>query len=217
MDEVAREPSGGASAADALDLVVLDAPIGRVLVAATQQGLVRVLVLGDRPAHRAMRGLSQRVCLPIAVDGSRVDEPARQIEQYLRGGRTTFDLPLDLRLASRRTRRVMGMLARTDYGATTTVRRLASEAGRPFEIRATAAALALNPLPIVVPSHRVVRGWRRDRAREDHPGGERVHRYLLDLEASVRRSRHAAWTGEHLRPETRDLFADLESELDDPR
>lgn len=185
--------------ADVLDLAILESPIGRVLVAATREGLVRVMVLGDRPAQRAMRGLAQRVDLPVAIDGQLVDAPARQVEQFLRGGRTTFDLPLDLRLASLRTRRVMGTLARLDYGTTTNIRRLASATGRPFEIRTTAAALALNPLPIVVPTHRVTRGRGGRRMRPDHPGGIEVQRYLVDLEASVLRSRHAAWEGQHLR------------------
>lgn len=176
------------TADDALHLHVLESPVGRVLVAATTHGLVRVLLLGDRPPERAMRGLAQRVALPATLDGELAVEPARQLHQFLRGGRTAFDLPLDLRLASCRTRRVMAVLARLEHASTTTVRRLASDVGRPFEVRATAAAVTMNPLPLVVPSHRVVRGLWRSRPREDHPGGVLVQRYLLDLEASVRRS-----------------------------
>ena len=184
--------------ADSLDMEVLETPIGRVLLAATRVGLVRVLLLEDRPPHRAMRGLAHRLGLPVAVDAGRVAVAATQVDQFLRGSILTFDLPLDLRLANTGTRRVMSMLARVDYGATTTVRRLASATGRPFGARSTGAALALNPLPLVVPSHRVTRGRSGRRPRGDHPGGEDVQRYLLDVEASVVRSRHAAWTGEHL-------------------
>ncbi len=114
--------------------------------------------------------------------GELVAEAARELGEYFAGHRTAFELPLDLRLAHGFRRTVLDHLRRVDYGSTTTYAALAAQAGSPRAVRATGSACATNPLPLVVPCHRVLRS---DGTVGQYAGGAEVKQALLRLESST--------------------------------
>ncbi len=110
---------------------------------------------------------------------ARLDETARQLEEYFAGRRREFDLPLDLRLAHGFRRHVLDELRDVGYGTTVSYSELAQAAGNPRAVRAVGSACATNPIPIVIPCHRVLRS---DGSLGGYGGGLHVKRALLDLE-----------------------------------
>ena len=135
-----------------------DSPVGPLLVAATPRGLVRIAyvdVLGQEVEH-VLEQLAARVSPRILAAPRRLDEDRRQLEQYFNGKRKSFELPIDWRLCAGFGRRVLGATARIPFGALATYKQVAAEAGSPRGSRAAGNALGANPLPIVVPCHRVV-------------------------------------------------------------
>jgi methylated-DNA-[protein]-cysteine S-methyltransferase len=173
-----------ASAADAgiLDVAyrTVDSPLGSLLLAATEQGLVRVA--WEREDHdRVLAQLADRVSPRVLRAPARLDRAAREIEEYLARRRTDFDLPLDLRLAGGFRRLVLEQLRAVGYGRTVSYGQLAAAAGNPRAVRAVGTACARNPLPLVVPCHRVVRG---DGSPGQYVGGPEVKQALLGLEAA---------------------------------
>jgi methylated-DNA-[protein]-cysteine S-methyltransferase len=136
----------------AYDLV--DSPLGPLLVARSQQGLCRIEFdpEPDRDLDALARGFGARVLRsPRAVDDAR-----RQLGEYFERRRERFDLPLDVRLTAPFGRRVLEELARVPYGQMTTYGALAGKAGRPRAARAVGTIMNRNPIPIVLPCHRVV-------------------------------------------------------------
>lgn len=138
---------------------VLDTPVGALLLAATDAGLARVAFdVEDHPAvlEQLASGISPRV---LEAPGDPVLAAARtQLREYFAGTRMAFDLPLDLRLAKGPFRReVLGLLATIPLGATRTYAELAAQSGRPRAVRAVGSGCATNPVPVVVPCHRVLR------------------------------------------------------------
>jgi methylated-DNA-[protein]-cysteine S-methyltransferase len=131
------------------------------------------------PAPAAGRGESRgRVCEPYA---QRLDDVCRQLDQYFAGRRRAFALPIDLTLARGFRRDVLEATVRhVGYGERATYSEIAAAAGRPAAVRAAAAALANNPVPIVVPCHRVIR---RDGALAGYVGGLERKARLLRLES----------------------------------
>jgi methylated-DNA-[protein]-cysteine S-methyltransferase len=175
--------TAAAAGAGILDVAyrTLDSPYGPLLLAATEQGLVRVA--WDREDHdRVLAQLADRVSPRILLAPARLDRAAREIEEYLDRRRTAFDLPLDLRLAGGFRRTVLARLTEVGYGRTVSYGQLAAAAGSPRAVRAVGTACATNPLPLVVPCHRVVRG---DGSPGRYNGGAAVKRALLDLEAAA--------------------------------
>jgi len=173
----------GAEAAEAglLDLAyrVEDSPVGPLLLAATEQGLVRVAyAVEDHDAVLAT--LAERISPRILAAPARLDGVAAELEEYFAGRRRRFDVPLDLRLASGFRREVLAHLVRIRYGGTASYGEVAEVAGRPRAVRAVGTACARNPLPIVLPCHRVVRG---DGSPGGYVGGAATKRALLALEA----------------------------------
>ena len=173
-----------AAAADAgiLDVAyrTVDTPYGPLLLAATELGLVRVA--WSREDHdRVLAQLADRVSPRILRAPRRLDRAAREVEEYLDRRRTAFDLPLDLRLAAGFRRTVLTRLTEVGYGRTVSYGQLAAAAGSPKAVRAVGTACATNPLPLVVPCHRVVRG---DGTPGQYNGGPEVKRALLGLEAA---------------------------------
>jgi methylated-DNA-[protein]-cysteine S-methyltransferase len=159
----------------------VDSPVGPLLLAATGQGLVRIAFAGeDRDA--VLGSLAARVG-PVHDQPGRLDTAARQLDDYFTGRRRAFDLPLDWRLSSGFRRCVLHHLA-TDvgYGRTTSYAALAGLAGSPRAVRAAGTACATNPLPLVVPCHRVVRS---DGAMGNYRGGAEAKRTLLTMEAAA--------------------------------
>ncbi|MFL6128756.1 MAG: methylated-DNA--[protein]-cysteine S-methyltransferase [Mycobacteriales bacterium] len=172
-----------AAAADAgiLDVAyrTVDSPLGSLLLAATDRGLVRVA--WEREDHdRVLAQLADRVSPRVLRAPARLDRAAREIEEYLGHRRTAFDLPLDLRLATGFRRTVLDHLREVGYGRTVSYGQLAAASGSPRAVRAVGTVCATNPLPLVVPCHRVVRA---DGSPGRYVGGSEVKRALLGLEA----------------------------------
>lgn len=172
-----------ASDAGLLDVAyrTVDTPLGALLLATTETGLVRVAYA--REDHdRVLNQLADRVSPRVLRAPGRLDAAAREIEEYFAGRRTRFDLPLDLRLAAGFRRAVLTHLTDIGYGTTVSYAALAAAAGRPTAVRAAGTACATNPLPVVVPCHRVVR---RDGSLGGYVGGADAKRALLTLEAAA--------------------------------
>lgn len=158
----------------------LDTPVGPVLLAATDAGLVRVAYAGE-DHERVLAQLAERISPRVLLAPTRLDLAARQIEEYFGGRRRRFDLPLDLQLARGFRREVLGHLPEIDYGTTASYAVMAAAAGSPRAVRAVGTACATNPLPIVVPCHRVVRS---DGSLGGYVGGVEAKQALLTLEGA---------------------------------
>jgi methylated-DNA-[protein]-cysteine S-methyltransferase len=133
---------------------VVDSPVGPLLVAATDRGILRISFDAD-PEHeldRLARIAGRRVLrAPHAVDPVR-----RELDEYFACRRTAFDLSVDLRGATPFTVQVLGELAQVPYGHTSTYGQLAARVGRPRAARAIGMVMNHNPIPIVLPCHRIV-------------------------------------------------------------
>jgi len=159
----------------------IDSPVGPLLLAATPLGLVRVAY--QREGYDAvLQALARKISPRILAAPRRLDEAAGQFEEYFAGRRTTFDLALDLRLSAGFRRTVLGHLAAISYGHTESYAEVAAATGHPGAVRAVGSACATNPLPVVVPCHRVVRS---DGSLGGYLGGLEVKRMLLELEAAT--------------------------------
>jgi methylated-DNA-[protein]-cysteine S-methyltransferase len=169
--------------AGALDVTyrTVDSPVGPLLLAATPAGLVRVAY--DSAGHeQTLQELADRIgprVLRSAAHG--LDAAARELDDYFAGRRSWFDVPLDLRLARGFRRQVLDELRRVPYGRTVSYGELAGRLGS-RAVRAVGTACARNPLPIVVPCHRVIRS---DGAVGEYVGGAAAKRTLLRLERAV--------------------------------
>lgn len=134
-----------------------DSPVGRLLLAVTPQGLVRLAYLDAADDEDAvLQGLARRVSPRILTAPRRLDEPRRELEQYFAGRRLEFEIPIDWRLVRGFGRRVLEITAAIPFGSVSTYGKVAAEAGSPRGARAAGNALGANPLPIVVPCHRVL-------------------------------------------------------------
>lgn len=160
-DDLARLRARLAEQADTegiLDIAyrTVETPVGRLLLAATEQGLVRVAYA--REDHgRVLASLAERVSPRVLQAPMRLDRIAREIDEYFAGRRRLFDVPLDLRLSTGFRRDVLAHLPDIAYGTTASYAALARAVGNPQAVRAVGSACATNPLPLVVPCHRVVR------------------------------------------------------------
>ena len=172
-----------AEATGILDIAyrTMDSPLGKLLLAATEQGLVRV-AFAIEDHDLVLDTLATRISARVLQAPARLDRAAREIEDYLAGLRTGFDLPLDLRLSSGFRRTVLDHLPDIAYGATASYSTVARATGSPRAVRAVGTACARNPLPIVVPCHRVVRS---DGTMGQYVGGTEAKQRLLRMEAAV--------------------------------
>lgn len=162
----------------------IDSPVGPLLLAATPLGLVRVAY--QREGHDAvLQALASKISPRILAAPRRLDEAARQVEEYFAGHRTAFDIALDLRLSAGFRHTVLDHLAAISYGHTESYAEVAAATGHPGAVRAVGSACATNPLPVVVPCHRVVRS---DGSLGGYLGGLEVKRTLLELEAAAART-----------------------------
>lgn len=157
----------------------VDSPHGALLVAVTAVGLVR-LAFASEDHDRVRASLAEKVGPPTLDGGPTVDEVARQLQQYFAGQRRAFDLPLDLRLVSGFRRTVISHLATIPHGSTRTYAQVAAEVGHPTAVRAVGGACAHNPVPVVLPCHRVIRS---DGTMGQYLGGTETKAALLALEA----------------------------------
>ena len=158
----------------------LDTPVGTLLLATTPTGLVRIAYPNEGHDH-VLTQLAQRVSPRILHAPDRLDPAARQIDQYFTHHRQHFDLPPDLRLAHRFRRNVLDHLPDIAYGTTASYATIAAAAGNPKAVRAVGTACATNPLPVVVPCHRVIRS---DGTLGGYLGGLDAKQTLLRLEAT---------------------------------
>ncbi len=136
----------------AYDLV--DTPIGTLFVAATDRGLVRIVY--DADPDREVEELARDYGLRVLRTAKPIDEARRELDEYFEGRRHCFDLPLDLAAIAEFHRRVLGELARVPYGEVVTYGELAARSDRPRAARAVGTVMNRNPLPIVLPCHRVI-------------------------------------------------------------
>ncbi len=159
----------------------IDTPVGTLLLAATEKGLVRVAYARedhDLVLDRLATDVSPRV---LHAPG-RLDTVAREIDEYFAGRRNAFDVPLDFQLSHGFRRVVLSYLPRIGFGQTASYAAIAAAAGSPKAVRAVGTACATNPLPVVVPCHRVVRS---DGAIGQYVGGTDAKKALLTLEAAA--------------------------------
>jgi methylated-DNA-[protein]-cysteine S-methyltransferase len=158
----------------------VDSPLGPLLVAATEAGVVRVAF--DREGlETVLQSLADRVGPRVLRTTKRLDAVAHQLDEYFDGSRRTFDVPLDLRLARGFRLTALERLREVGYGSTVTYAALAAAAGRPAAVRATGTACATNPLPLVIPCHRVTRS---DGSVGAYLGGPDTKVRLLALETT---------------------------------
>jgi methylated-DNA-[protein]-cysteine S-methyltransferase len=158
----------------------LDTPAGTLLLAGTATGLVR-LAYESQGLDTVLEGLAAKVSPRVLHAPARLDEAARQLEEYFGGHRTRFDLPLDLRLSGGFRRLVLAYLPAIAYGQTASYRTVAAAVHNPKAVRAVGTACATNPLPLVIPCHRVVRA---NGESGPYVGGPEIRHLLLNLEAS---------------------------------
>jgi methylated-DNA-[protein]-cysteine S-methyltransferase len=170
-----------AQAGDLLDIAyrTVDSAVGPLLLAATPLGLLRV-AFANEGHDSVLQNLSARVSPRVLEAPTRLDPVARQLEEFFTGRRHRFDVALDWSLSHGFRRTVLEHLnSDIGYGTTTSYAALARRSGSPNAVRAVGTACATNPIPIVVPCHRVIRS---DGAIGAYRGGPAAKRVLLDLE-----------------------------------
>ena len=147
-----------AAAAGLLDVAYaqLDSPVGPLVLASTPEGLARLAYVDEGQEEAVMEDIAARLSPRMLSAPRRLDAPRRELDEYFAGRRHAFDLTLDLRLLSDFTRRVLTATAEIPYGTVATYRDVATAAGSPRGFRAAGNALGSNPLPIVLPCHRVL-------------------------------------------------------------
>jgi methylated-DNA-[protein]-cysteine S-methyltransferase len=172
-----------AQSAGVLDVAyrTVDTPVGPLLLAATTDGLVRVAYECE-DFDRVLDVLANRVSPRVLRAPKRLDDAATEIEEYFAGRRTGFDLPLDYALSSGFRQLVQRHLPHIAYGHTQTYKDVAAIVGNPKAVRAVGSACATNPLPVVVPCHRVLR---TDGSLGGYIGGLEAKSALLTLEGAA--------------------------------
>ncbi len=172
-----------ADAAGLLDLAyrTIDSPVGPLLLAATPAGLVRV-AFASEDHDQVLAALASQISPRILNAPHRLDDVARELDEYFTGARRHFDLPLDFRLTAGFRRAVLSQLPTIGYGQTASYAQVAAAAGHPRAFRAAGTACATNPLPVVVPCHRVVKS---DGSPGRYRGGPAAKQLLLNLEAAA--------------------------------
>lgn len=183
LSRLHRRLEQAAEQADLVDVAytTIDSPVGRLLLAATPKGLVRVAYDGENH-DRVLETLGHKLSPRILRAPRRLDEAAREIDEYFARRRRVFDVPLDLSLSHGFRRLVQTHLPEIGYGQTRSYRDMAELVGNPKAVRAVGTACATNPLPIVVPCHRVLR---TDGTLGGYIGGLDAKTTLLDLEAAA--------------------------------
>jgi methylated-DNA-[protein]-cysteine S-methyltransferase len=169
-----------AAAEGILDLTyaVVESPLGNLLAVATPRGLVH-LGYPDRPVDAQLELLTTRISPRILESPRGLDPVRRQLDEYFGGRRREFDLDLDWQLSAGFVRAVLERTAAIPFGETRTYGEMAAAAGSPRAFRAAGRALGANPIPIVVPCHRVLRSGG---GLGGYGGGVDVKRELLSLE-----------------------------------
>lgn len=159
----------------------VDSPVGPLLLAATPAGVVRVAF--EREDHDlVLEQLGRAVSPRVLRAPARLDDVVRELAEYFAGTRRDFDVAIDLRLATGFRREVLERLRDIGYGSTASYTAVATAAGRPRAVRAVGTACATNPVPLVVPCHRVVRS---DGTTGGYRGGPQAKQVLLRIEGAA--------------------------------
>jgi methylated-DNA-[protein]-cysteine S-methyltransferase len=159
----------------------MDSPVGPLLLAATPAGVVRVSFAREG-FDDVLTSLATRISPRVLEAPARLDRARRQLDEYFSGRRTGFDVALDHRLSAGFRARALEAVAAIPFGHTGTYASVAAAAGSPRAVRAAGTACATNPIPLLVPCHRVVRS---DGSMGRYGGGEQAKRLLLELEHAV--------------------------------
>jgi methylated-DNA-[protein]-cysteine S-methyltransferase len=165
----------------------VDSPFGELLVARTDRGVVRVALPIDRgrqrPRDEVLEDLASKVSPRILESPQRLDEERRELEEYFEGRREHFEVPVDWALTPKGFRsRALHAVARIPYGNVKTYAEIAKSAGNPRAFRAAGTACGYNPVPLIVPCHRVVQSGG---GIGNYGGGPEMKRALLDLEGAL--------------------------------
>jgi methylated-DNA-[protein]-cysteine S-methyltransferase len=155
-----------------------DSPFGTLLLATTRQGLVRV-GLPNQNADELLVDLAQRVSPRVLEAPAKLDEVRRELDLYFDGKLDRFDLPLDWRLSDGFQLKVQRAIARIPYGETRNYTQMATKAGNERAVRAAGTACGRNPIPVVVPCHRVLRS---SGGLGGYGGGLPMKQALLEME-----------------------------------
>jgi methylated-DNA-[protein]-cysteine S-methyltransferase len=159
----------------------IDSPIGELIVFVTPRGLLRIKY-ADEPIEGVLADVAARVSPRILRAPARTDEARHELEAYFGLRRRTFNLPIDWSLVHGFAGRILRNTARIPFGDVRSYGQLAAQAGSPRAARAVGNALGSNPIPIVVPGHRVLHA---DGGLGGYSGGLDRKRYLLALEGSL--------------------------------
>ncbi len=175
--------AAAAEAEGTLDLAYceLDSPVGALLAVASADGLLK-LGYPNRPVDEQLEWLAAAVSPRLLEAPARLEPVRRELDEYFAGERRSFDLPLDWRLTTGFVNRVLRETARIPFGETRSYAEMAAGAGSPRAFRAAGSALGANPIPIVVPCHRVLRSGG---GLGGYGGGLEVKRRLLELEGVI--------------------------------
>jgi methylated-DNA-[protein]-cysteine S-methyltransferase len=171
----------GAAAEGLLDVAysTVDSPLGPLMAATTPRGLVRLSYSKFRDDDVVLAELARRVSPRVLEAPARLDAVRRELDEYFEGRRTGFDLPIDWALTRGFTTAVLRATAQVGFGQTTTYAEVAGAAGSPRAVRAAGNSLGSNPMPIVVPCHRVLR---TGGGLGGYTGGLENKEFLLRLE-----------------------------------
>jgi len=183
-DRAARVFAARAAEAGLADVAytMMDSPFGPLLVATTKRGLVR-LAYPHEDVDEALEELARVVSPRVLEAPDRTDEVRRELDQYFQGDRQSFGVPVDFRLTRGFTQKVLRITSRIPFGSLLTYGQVATKAGSPRAYRAAGNALGSNPIPIVVPCHRVVHA---DGGLGGYTGGIERKQFLLRLEGALR-------------------------------
>jgi methylated-DNA-[protein]-cysteine S-methyltransferase len=178
-----------AAAAGLLDVAyaTIDSPVGKLLLAATPRGLVRIAYLDNGDEDAVLSDLARRVSPRVLVAPRKLEQPRRELDEYFAGRRRMFELALDWSLTRGFGRRVLEAAAQIPFGSVSTYKQVATDAGSPRASRAAGNALGANPMPIVVPCHRVLHSGG---GLGGYTGGLERKRLLLDKEGVTNVTRH---------------------------
>ncbi|MGO1950601.1 MAG: methylated-DNA--[protein]-cysteine S-methyltransferase [Mycobacteriaceae bacterium] len=156
----------------------VDSPVGPLLLAATPAGLVRI-AFELEGVDAVLEELATKISPRVLEAPRRLDPVARELDEYFTGTRRDFDLPVDFRLSSGFRRTVQRYLPQIAFGQTETYKQVAEHIDNPKAVRAVGTACATNPIPVVIPCHRVLRS---DGGLGGYRGGLEAKTVLLELE-----------------------------------
>ncbi|HEY7633823.1 MAG TPA: methylated-DNA--[protein]-cysteine S-methyltransferase [Thermoleophilaceae bacterium] len=159
-----------------------DSPVGPLLLAATGRGLVELGFDGDKELDYYLTRLSTKLSPRVLESGKRLDPVRRELDEYFEGKRHDFDVPLDWSLTKGFTQRILRATAKVPYGEVSSYREMATKAGNARAVRAAGNALGANPIPIVVPCHRILR---TGGSLGGYGGGPERKEFLLKLEGAL--------------------------------